>query len=107
MPLQEVPGQIVIGWFERRRRGGRLGMQMSGSYSHLNAQAPESLPRVLAVVPPPRAVVCVFAGVPAAGGRGRATSAGGGLHVHNASIGASRDFLHGARLPCLPCFSGR
>jgi hypothetical protein len=57
MPLQEVPDQIAIGWFERRRRGGRLGMQMSRSYIHLNAQAPESLPKVLAVVPPPRAVV--------------------------------------------------
>jgi hypothetical protein len=107
MPLQEVPDQIAIGWFERKRRGGRLGMQMSRSYIHLNAQAPESLPQVLAVVPPLRAVVCVFAGVPAVGGRGRATSAGGGLNVHNASIDATGDFLHGACLPCLPGFSGR
>lgn len=60
MPQQEVPDQIAAGWFavEAPERTGSL--QRSGSNSRLNAQAPEFVPRVAAVAPPP-AVIRVFA----------------------------------------------
>ncbi|KAK1628128.1 hypothetical protein QYE76_002443 [Lolium multiflorum] len=64
MPQQEVPDQIAAGWFavEPSERPGSL--QRSGSNSRLNAQAPEFVPRVAAVVPPRRAMVRVFAAPP-------------------------------------------
>ena len=69
MPQQEVPDQIAAGWFavEAPERPGSL--QRSGSYSRLNAQAREFVPRVAAVVrvfaaPPPPSRPAFFAPPP-------------------------------------------